>query len=59
MATTAPNPTNWSLQAVPAAFALGLVPHSYYLIRLMAATKNQMSTAMYNSIPIILSSTRS
>lgn len=39
-------PANWSIKAVPAAFALSLIPHSYYLFGLMAATKNQMSIAM-------------
>lgn len=48
MASPTPNPGNWSLKAIPTAFALGLVPHSYYLVRLMAATKGQMSTAMYD-----------
>lgn len=50
---TSPNttPTNWSVKAIPAAFAFGLVPHSYYLIRLMAATKGQMSNAMYAPFP--------
>lgn len=43
--------TNGSLKAVPAAFALGLVPHLYYTARLMAATKGKMSIAMYANVP--------
>ncbi|KXT12808.1 hypothetical protein AC579_1821 [Pseudocercospora musae] len=37
---------NYSYAAVPGAFVLGLVPHSYYLTRLMMATKNAQSNAM-------------
>lgn len=39
-------PYNWSMQAIPAAFLFGIVPHGYYMTRLMIATKNQMSNAM-------------
>lgn len=44
--TTPTTPYNYSLQAIPAAFLFGLVPHGYGLARLMILTKNQMSTAM-------------
>ena len=43
MASTA---CNWSFQAIPAAFLYGMVPHSYYIVRLMQATKGQMSNSM-------------
>lgn len=43
--------TNASIKAIPAAFALGLVPHLYYTTRLMAATKGKMSIAMYVLLP--------
>ncbi|KAK6439804.1 hypothetical protein LTR95_003981 [Oleoguttula sp. CCFEE 5521] len=46
MTSTLPSPYNWSLQAIPAAFIFGIVPHGYYLTRLMVATRNQMSNAM-------------
>lgn len=43
---SAPSPPyNWSIQAIPAVFALGLVPHLYYHASLMLATKGQMSVA--------------
>lgn len=41
------NPHNYSLQAIPAAFLFGLVPHAYGLTRLMVATRNAQSNAMY------------
>lgn len=49
MSTSTPSPTpyNYSLQSIPAAFLFSLVPHSYGLARLMIATRNQMSNAMY------------
>lgn len=47
MASQNMTPANWSIKAIPTAFALGLMPHSYYLIRLMMATRGQISTAMY------------
>lgn len=46
MAAAQPNPYNWSLQAIPAAFVFGIVPHGYYITRMMIATKNQMSNSM-------------
>lgn len=39
-------PYNYSLQAIPAAFLFGILPHGYGLTRLMIETKNQCSTAM-------------
>lgn len=39
-------PYNYSLQAIPAAFLFGILPHGYGLARLMIETKNQCSTAM-------------
>lgn len=39
--------TNYSLQAIPTAFVFSLLPHLYGTTRLMIATKNQYSTAMY------------
>jgi hypothetical protein len=46
MTSSLPTPYNWSIQAIPAAFALAIVPHGYYLTRLMMATKGQLSNAM-------------
>lgn len=43
---TSSTPNNFSVKAIPGAFALALVPHSYYLIRLMSATRGQLSFAM-------------
>lgn len=40
-------PINYSLQAIPAAFIFSLLPHLYGTTRLMIATKNQFSRAMY------------
>ncbi|KAK3686489.1 hypothetical protein LTR37_019774 [Vermiconidia calcicola] len=46
MAPPASQPYNYSIHAIPAAFMFGIVPHGYYLVRLMVATNNQISTAM-------------
>jgi hypothetical protein len=41
----ATNSNLWSIQSIPLAFGLGLVPHLYYTGRLMLASKMQMSLA--------------
>ncbi|KAK0899967.1 hypothetical protein LTR91_018872 [Friedmanniomyces endolithicus] len=46
MATSIPTPYNWSIQSIPMAFGLGLVPHLYFTGRLTLATKGKNSTAM-------------
>jgi hypothetical protein len=46
-ATNATTPINYSIQAIPAAFIFSLFPHLYGTTRLMIATKNQFSRAMY------------
>lgn len=52
-----PIPPNYSIQAIPAAFIFSLLPHLYGTTRLMFATKNQFSKAMY--VKLISHKTRS
>lgn len=49
MASAPTSTYNWSFQAIPAAFLYGIIPHSFYLVRLMQATKGQISNAQYVS----------
>lgn len=46
MSSSSPTPYNYSLQAIPAAFLFGILPHGYGTARLMLATKGQNSIAM-------------
>ena len=50
-------PPNYSIQAIPTAFIFSLLPHLYGTTRLMFATKNQFSKAMY--VKLISHKTRS
>jgi hypothetical protein len=50
-------PPNYSIQAIPTAFIFSLLPHLYGTTRLMFATKNQFSKAMY--VNLIFHKTRS
>jgi hypothetical protein len=38
---------NYSLHSVAAAYALGLAPHGYYFIKMMANAKGQASNILY------------
>ena len=45
MASHIAQSNNWSIQAVPLAFALGLLPQVFYTVRLVQETKGQLSNA--------------
>lgn len=38
---------NYSLYSIAGAYALGLVPHGYYFVKMMANAKGQASNILY------------
>lgn len=38
---------NYSIHSIPAAYALGLAPHGYYLVKMMANAKGKASNILY------------
>lgn len=40
-------PNNYSIHSITAAYALGLAPHGYYFIKMMANAKGQASNILY------------
>lgn len=45
MASSQPQPSNYSIKAIPGVFMLGIAPHGYYLARMMAATSLEYNNA--------------
>jgi hypothetical protein len=46
--------TNYSIPSIIAAYGLGIAPHGYYLVKMMANAKGQSSNILYVDSKYIL-----
>jgi hypothetical protein len=54
---SAPTPTNYSIYSIVGAYGIGLIPHGYYFVKMMANAKGAVTNILYDdplSLPLPL-----
>jgi hypothetical protein len=45
---SAPTPTNYSIYSIVGAYGIGLIPHGYYFVKMMANAKGAATNILYD-----------